>query len=164
MNQLIVTTDANNLITLSPTDCPSNATINDSTGYCACNPTFAFENDICMCASSLYLNGDTCECQDGNYYVNATFCAECNVMCHTCSGEGVSNCINYSALFIVIILVIVLIIIGLFILCYFKSRKGETKLQSIQRSVSNKKKSMSSDALAERLVYKNEEEKMKLEI
>ena len=54
--------------------------------------------------------------------------------------------------------------VGLIILLYFKSKKGESKLQSIKRSASNKKKSMSSDALAERLVYKDEEERMRVEI
>jgi hypothetical protein len=57
-----------------------------------------------------------------------------------------------------------LLVVGLIILLYFKSKKGETKLQSIKRSASNKKKSMSSDALAERLVYKDEEERMRVEI
>lgn len=72
LNQLIVTTDANNLITLSPTDCPANTTINDATSYCVCNPTFSFINDTCLCSSPLYLDVDSCICEDGNYYVSAT--------------------------------------------------------------------------------------------
>lgn len=72
LNQLIVTTDANNLITLSPTDCPSNTTINVATGYCSCNPTFTSINDVCLCSAPLYLDVDSCKCEDGNYYVSET--------------------------------------------------------------------------------------------
>jgi hypothetical protein len=130
--QLVATTNLNSLITLSLSDCPSNTTINNSTGYCGCNPTFASFDDVCMCSSPLYLDGDSCRCEDGNYYLSATECAECNVMCHTCSGDGVSNCDSYSALFIIIIIVIVMIVVGLFVFCYLKSKKGEGQAKSIQ--------------------------------
>ena len=83
-------------------------------------------------------------------------------MCYRCSGEGVRNCDSYSALFVIIIILSVLIVAGLFIFYYLRSRKGKTKLSEMQKSSSYKKKSVSSDALAERLVENGNEERMRL--
>ncbi len=133
LNQLILTTDSNNLITISPTACPNNSTI-DYTGYCACNPTFAFVDNTCMCSTPLYLDGTSCTCEDGNFYVSETECAECNIMCHRCSGEGISNCDSYSALFVIIIILSVLIVAGLFIFYYIRSRKSKKDISELQKS------------------------------
>jgi hypothetical protein len=81
-----------------------------------------------MCASPLSLEGTECACADGNYFISESECGECNVMCHTCSGEGVSNCDSYSALFIILIIVAVLLVAGGFVFYYIRSRKGQTKL------------------------------------
>ena len=142
--------------------CPANSTKNEITGSCICNATFTLIDSTCMCSAPLYLDGASCACEDGNYYVSETECAECNIMCYRCSGEGVRNCDSYSALFVIIIILSVLIVAGLFIFYYLRSRKGKTKLSEMQKSSSYKKKSVSSDALAERLVENGNEERMRL--
>lgn len=77
-------------------------------------------------------------------------------MCHTCSGEGVSNCNSYSAIFIVIIVVIFLLLaaLGIFIFLKMQRTSKMDKIKSVARSHS---KEQSSDLLVQEPMLKVKE-------
>lgn len=78
--------------------------------------------------------------------MSASECADCSVMCSTCSDSGVSGCDSYSAIFVVIIVVIFLLLAGLGVVVFLKMQKT-SKMDRIKSVARSHSKEQSDDLL-----------------
>lgn len=153
-NNLTITTSKATLISLTPNPCLANST--EQTGYCVCDATFMQDGLNCHCSSFMTLKDSKCVCDDSQYNVSETECQDCSSMCHTCSGDGITGCTSYSAIFVVIIVVIFLLLAGLGILVFLKAQRS-SKMDKIKSVTRSRSKEQSSDLLVQEPLMKEKE-------
>ena len=71
--------------------------------------------------------------------MSSTVCADCSVLCSTCSGGGAGSCDSYSAVFVVMIVFLALAGVGIVLgVVWLIRRKGEKKARLLEEDLSDK--------------------------